>query len=65
MWVRVNCWNKLAAQYVRKGPLVQVMAEWIDQSGTPQPSLGINASHLVLLDRLVNDESENGGDISF
>ena len=39
------------------------MAEWIDQSGTPQPSLGIDAIHLVLLDRLVNDESENGGDI--
>jgi single-stranded DNA-binding protein len=31
----VNCWNKLsdvAAQYVRKGSLVQVMAEWLRPS---------------------------------
>jgi single-stranded DNA-binding protein len=35
VWVRVNCWNKLsdvAAQYVRKGSLVQVMAEWLRPS---------------------------------
>ena len=32
LWVRVNCWNKLseiAAQYVKKGSLVQVTAEWL------------------------------------
>ena len=35
LWVRVNCWNKLAdiaAQYVHKGSLVQVTAEWLRQS---------------------------------
>lgn len=61
LWVRVNCWNKLAdiaQQYVRKGSLVQVSTEWlrpsawIDQSGSPQPSLDIDANRLVLLDRL-------------
>lgn len=69
VWVRVNCWNKLsdvAEQYVRKGSLVQVMAEWlrpsawIDQSGTPQPSLDIDANRLVLLDRLTEGQFENG-----
>ncbi len=66
VWVRVNCWNKLAdvaSQYVRKGSLVQVSAEWlrpsawIDQSGTPQASLDIDASRLVLLDRVEQDTS--------
>ena len=70
VWVRVNCWNKLAdvaAQYVHKGSLVQVTAEWlrqsawVDQSGTPQPSLDVDANRLVLLDRVENGEnSENG-----
>ena len=66
VWVRVNCWNKLsdvAAQYVRKGSLVQVMAEWmrpsawVDQGGTPQPSLDIDANRLVLLDRAENGDN--------
>jgi len=51
VWVRVNCWNKLsdvAAQYVHKGSLVQVMAgmaqrsAWVNHSGTPQPSLDMD-----------------------
>jgi single-strand DNA-binding protein len=66
LWVRVNAWNKLAeiaGQYVRKGSLVQVTAEWLrpsawmDQSGTPQPSLDIDANRLVLLDRLENGDA--------
>jgi len=67
--VRVNCWNKLsdvAAQYVRwECGRKQVMAEWlrpsawVDQSGTPQPSLDINANLLVLLDRLTEGQIEN------
>ena len=77
LWVRVNCWNKLsdvAAQYVRKGSLVQVTAEWlrpsawVDQSGTPQPSLDMDANRLVLLDRAENGEnghSEDMADIPF
>jgi single-strand DNA-binding protein len=77
VWVRVNCWNKLsdvAAQYVRKGSLVQVTAEWlrlsawVDQSGTPQPSLDIDAQRLVLLDRAENGDnghSDGGEDIPF
>ncbi|MBK8030072.1 MAG: single-stranded DNA-binding protein [Chloroflexi bacterium] len=68
LWVRVNCWNKLsdvAAQYVRKGSLVQVTAEWlrpgawVDQGGTPQPSLDIDANRLVLLDRVQNGDAEH------
>ncbi|MBE2267031.1 MAG: single-stranded DNA-binding protein [Anaerolinea sp.] len=66
LWVRVNCWNKLsevASQYVRKGSLVQVTAEWlrpsawVDQSGTPQPSLDMDANRLVLLDRAENGDN--------
>jgi single-strand DNA-binding protein len=71
VWVRVNCWNKLsdvAEQYVRKGSLVQVMAEWmrpsawIDQSGTPQPSIDIDANRLVLLDRAENGDNGHNED---
>jgi single-strand DNA-binding protein len=77
LWVRVNCWNKLsdvAAQYVRKGSLVQVTAEWLrlsawtDQGGTAQPSLDIDANRLVLLDRAENGDnghSEDTQDIPF
>jgi len=74
LWVRVNAWNKLAdvaAQYIHKGSLVQVNAEWlrqsayVDQSGTPQPSLDIDASRLVLLDRVESNETEESGDIPF
>ena len=75
LWVRVNCWNKLgdvAAQYVKKGSLVQVTTEWLrpsawtDQSGTPQSSLDIDANRLVLLDRLESDDTESeSGDIPF
>ncbi|MGQ9910187.1 MAG: single-stranded DNA-binding protein [Candidatus Flexifilum sp.] len=41
LWVRVNCWNKLAevaAQYVRKGSLVQVTAKWLRLSAWTDPS---------------------------
>jgi single-strand DNA-binding protein len=71
LWVRVNCWNRLAdvaAQYIHKGSLVQVSAEWlrpsawVDQTGTPQASLDMDASRLVLLDRLDRDENEPAGD---
>jgi len=74
LWVRVNCWNKLAdiaAKYVRKGSLVQVTTEWLRpsawtaQAGTPQASLDVDANRLVLLDRLENDEPESGEDIPF
>jgi single-strand DNA-binding protein len=70
VWVRVNCWNKLsdvAEQYVRKGSLVQVTAEWLrlsawtDQSGTAQPSLDIDAARLVLLDRAENGDNGDSG----
>ena len=77
VWVRVSCWNKLAdiaVKYVKKGSLVQVTAEWLrqsawmDQTGTPQPSLDIDANRLVLLDRIENGHnghSEEVSDISF
>jgi single-stranded DNA-binding protein len=73
----VNCWNKLseiAAQYVKKGSLVQVTTEWLrpsawtDQSGTPQASLDLDANRLVLLDRTEdgdNGHSEETVDIAF
>ena len=35
LWVRVNCWNKLAdiaQQYVKKGSLVQASADWLRPS---------------------------------
>ncbi|MDX2137019.1 MAG: single-stranded DNA-binding protein [Chloroflexota bacterium] len=63
LWVRVNAWGKLAdvaAQYVHKGSLVQVSSEWlrpgawVDQSGSPQVSLDMDANRLVLLDRAEN-----------
>ena len=66
IWVRVNCWNKLAdvaADFVHKGSMVQVTTEWlrpsawIDQSGNPQASLDIDANRLVLLDRVDSDEN--------
>ena len=75
LWVRVNCWNKLAdvaGQYIKKGSLVQVTTEWLrpsawtDQGGTPQASIDLDANRLVLLDRLENDDTESeGGDITF
>ena len=68
LWIRVNCWNKLgdvAKEYVHKGSLVQVTADWmrpsawVDQSGNAQASVDINANRLVLLDRINGD---GGGD---
>ena len=68
LWVRVNCWGNLsnvAQQYVRKGSLVQVTTEWlrpsawIDQSGTAQASVDLDANRLVLLDRVENGESDD------
>jgi single-strand DNA-binding protein len=67
LWVRVNCWNRLAdiaQQYVKRGSLIQATSEWlrpsawVDQSGTPQPSLDMDANRLVLLDRA--EHGDNG-----
>ena len=69
LWVRVNCWNRLAdiaQQYVKKGSLIQATSEWlrpsawVDQSGTPQPSLDMDANRLVLLDRAENGDNGHG-----
>jgi len=63
----ISCWNKLAevAQlYVKRGSLIQASASWVrmsawtDQSGTPQPSLELDASQLVLLDRAENGSAK-------
>lgn len=60
LWIRVNCWNRLsdvATQYIRKGSLVQISAEWLRPSSwianddTLQTSLDVDANRLVLLDR--------------
>lgn len=67
LWVRVNCWGNLsnvAQQYVHKGSLVQVTAEWmrpsawIAQDGSPQASIDIDANRLVLLDRINGDNDD-------
>ena len=77
LWVRVNCWNRLAdiaELYVKRGSLIQATSEWlrpsawVDQSGTPQPSLDMDANRLVLLDRAehgANGHSENEEQIPF
>ncbi|MEO1669106.1 MAG: single-stranded DNA-binding protein [Chloroflexota bacterium] len=66
LWVRVNCWGnlaKVAEQYVKRGSLIQATTEWlrpsawVDQSGSPQASIDIDANRLILLDR-VNGDSE-------
>lgn len=66
LWVRVNCWGALsnvAQLYVRKGSLVQVTTEWLrpsawlDQSGSPQASIDLDANRLVLLDRVEHDDN--------
>lgn len=68
LWVRVNCWNKLAdvaSEYVHKGSLVQVTTEWmrpsawVDQGGTPQASVDLDANRLVLLDRVDNGDNDD------
>ncbi len=75
-WVRISCWNKLAdvaQQYVKRGSLIQVsaswvrMSAWVDQAGAPQPSLELDASQLVLLDRAENGSAkdEPSGEIPF
>lgn len=79
LWVRVNCWNRLAdvaQQYVKKSSLIQATGEWlrpsawIDQTGTPQASLDMDATRLVLLDRLTDGDArheseQNLSDIPF
>jgi hypothetical protein len=48
---------------VKRGSLIQATSEWlrpsawVDQSGTPQPSLDMDANSLVLLDRAKNGDS--------
>lgn len=68
LWVRVNCWDKLsdvAINYIHKGSLVQCTSEWlrpsawIDQSGSPQASIDIDANRLVLLDRVENGDNND------
>ena len=84
VWVRVNCWNRLAdvaIQYMKRGSLVQIYSDWMRQSawvdtfgelryqsGTPQPSLDVDANRLVLLDLAENGDnghSEDTADIPF
>ena len=74
LWVRVNCWNALAdvaSKYVRKGSLVGVTTEWlrpnawIDQSGSAQASIDIDANRLILLDRTNGDSEDSSEEIPF
>lgn len=61
LWVRINCWRNLstvAMDFIHKGSLVQVTAEWmrhsawVDQNGNPQAGIDIDANRLILLDRV-------------
>ncbi|MEO8613265.1 MAG: hypothetical protein ABI690_35570 [Chloroflexota bacterium] len=65
--MRVKAWNGLAdvaVKYVRKGGMVQVSTEWlnssawIEQNGAPRSSLDLDASRLILLDRVEANEHE-------
>jgi single-strand DNA-binding protein len=67
LWVRVNCWGnlaKVAEQYVKRGSLIQATTEWlrpsawVDQSGSPQASIDIDANRLILLDRVNGDSDQ-------
>ena len=68
LWVRVNCWGKLAdvaQKYIHKGSLILATTEWLrpsawmDQSGSPQASIDIDANRLVLLDRIENGDNND------
>lgn len=77
LWMRVNCWNKLADvahSYLKSGSLVQIQSSWmrvgayLDRDGNPQASLDITADRLVLLDRASGDDpadSDQDMDIPF
>jgi len=71
LWVRVNCWDKLsnvATQFIHKGSLILITSEWLrpsawmDQSGSPQASIDIDANRLVLLDRVENGDNNDTPD---
>ena len=71
LWVRVNCWDKLsnvATQFIHKGSLILITSEWLrpsawmDQSGSPQASIDIDANRLVLLDRVENSDNNDTPD---
>ncbi len=71
VWVRVNAWNRLAEvaeQFIKRGSLIQISADWlrpsawVDQSGSPQTSLDVDASRLVLLDRAPDGDAKEAQD---
>ena len=67
LWVRVNCWGKLASvtSYLKRGGIVQVTGSWlrpsawVDQNGNPQASLDMDVDRLILLERVENGETED------
>ena len=76
LWVRVNCWNKLAdvaSNYIKRGSLVQIQSSWIrtsayiDRDGNAQASIDITADRLILLDRSNGNDAPppNSDDIAF
>jgi single-stranded DNA-binding protein len=68
LWVRVNAWNGLcdvAVKYVRKSSLIQVesawlrSSAWIDKNGEPRVSIDLDATRIILLDRVGTSEPES------
>ncbi|MBZ0297364.1 MAG: single-stranded DNA-binding protein [Anaerolineae bacterium] len=54
LWVRVNCWNKLAdvvTEYVHKGSLVQVTTKWLRPSAWVDQNTFNHPNRLRLLDK--------------
>jgi single-stranded DNA-binding protein len=68
LWVRVNAWNglsDLAVKYVRKSSLIQVesawlrSSAWIAKNGEPRVSVDLDATRIILLDRVPANEPES------
>jgi len=74
LWVRVNCWDKLASvavSYLKRGSIVQATGSWlrpsawVDQNGNPQASLDMDVDRLILLERTDNSNTDTPEEIPF
>ena len=74
LWVRVNCWDKLASvavSYLKRGSIVQATGSWlrpsawVDQNGNPQASIDMDVDRLILLERTDNSNTDTPEEIPF
>ena len=72
LWVRVNCWDKLASvavNYLKRGSIVQATgtwlrpSAWVDQNGNPQASIDMDVDRLILLERTDNSNTDTPEEI--